>query len=175
MVARGEEPEAQKSWYRQNEVTLVLTGISNVYPNFFDMIGKPRSARRGSKVGPAKGHALQSRSPAEEGVASLSRKADESRQRRLFAGVCYWECHRNVPMLRGGRGRIQGLRRLLLTVRRKSSRKSQATFRQTQFEDGRCSARLGAEDFPTWRKAQNELTLTDSNVEEIDSRAYTTT
>ncbi|OQR73549.1 hypothetical protein BIW11_09658, partial [Tropilaelaps mercedesae] len=39
VVARGEEPEAQKSWYRQNEVTLVLTGISNVYPNFFDMIG----------------------------------------------------------------------------------------------------------------------------------------
>ncbi|XP_022643750.1 transmembrane channel-like protein 3 [Varroa destructor] len=39
VVARGEEPEAQKSWYRQNEVTLVLTGISNVYPNFFDLIG----------------------------------------------------------------------------------------------------------------------------------------
>lgn len=40
VVARGEEPEAQKSWYRQNEVTLVLTGISNVYPNFFDLIGE---------------------------------------------------------------------------------------------------------------------------------------
>ena len=46
VVARGEEPEAQKSWYRQNEVTLVLTGIGNVYPNFFDMIGTLQSLLR---------------------------------------------------------------------------------------------------------------------------------
>ncbi|XP_042148896.1 transmembrane channel-like protein 3 [Ixodes scapularis] len=39
VVERSQEPEAESSWYRQNEVTLVVSMISNVYPNLFDVIG----------------------------------------------------------------------------------------------------------------------------------------
>nr|XP_037284135.1 transmembrane channel-like protein 2 [Rhipicephalus microplus] len=39
VVERSQEPEAEKTWYRQNEVTLVVSMISIVYPNLFDLIG----------------------------------------------------------------------------------------------------------------------------------------
>ncbi|KAH9378528.1 hypothetical protein HPB48_015022 [Haemaphysalis longicornis] len=39
VVERSQEPEAEKNWYRQNEVTLVVSMISIVYPNLFDVIG----------------------------------------------------------------------------------------------------------------------------------------
>ncbi|XP_035217133.1 transmembrane channel-like protein 1 isoform X2 [Stegodyphus dumicola] len=41
VVTRSQEPEAQEggSWYRQNEVTLVVSFISLLFPNLFDMIG----------------------------------------------------------------------------------------------------------------------------------------
>ncbi|XP_064459083.1 transmembrane channel-like protein [Ornithodoros turicata] len=39
VVERQEQPEAKNSWYRQNEVTIVINMISIVYPNLFDMIG----------------------------------------------------------------------------------------------------------------------------------------
>ncbi|CAL1277667.1 unnamed protein product [Larinioides sclopetarius] len=41
VVTRSQEPEAQENgtWYRQNEVTLVVSFISILFPNLFDMIG----------------------------------------------------------------------------------------------------------------------------------------
>ncbi|GFQ75519.1 transmembrane channel-like protein 3, partial [Trichonephila clavata] len=41
VVTRSQEPEAQEdgTWYRQNEVTLVVSFISLLFPNLFDMIG----------------------------------------------------------------------------------------------------------------------------------------
>ncbi|CAN7938954.1 unnamed protein product, partial [Ixodes hexagonus] len=39
VVERSQEPAAETSWYRQNEVTLVVSMISIVYPNLFDIIG----------------------------------------------------------------------------------------------------------------------------------------
>ncbi|XP_054713583.1 LOW QUALITY PROTEIN: transmembrane channel-like protein [Uloborus diversus] len=41
VVTRSQEPEAQEdgTWYRQNEVTLVVSFISILFPNLFDMIG----------------------------------------------------------------------------------------------------------------------------------------
>ncbi|KAG8185207.1 hypothetical protein JTE90_025879 [Oedothorax gibbosus] len=41
VVARSQEPEAQEdgSWYRQNEMTLVVTFIQNLYPTLFDIVG----------------------------------------------------------------------------------------------------------------------------------------
>ena len=48
---RSEESEAETSWYRQNEITIVMSLISIVVPNFFDLIGlleqyHPRKAMR---------------------------------------------------------------------------------------------------------------------------------
>lgn len=40
VVDRSQQPEAETSgWYRQNEVTVVVSAISMIYPNLFDLIG----------------------------------------------------------------------------------------------------------------------------------------
>ena len=37
-VDRSKQAEAENSWYRQNEITIVMTMISIVVPNFFELI-----------------------------------------------------------------------------------------------------------------------------------------
>lgn len=49
--SRSTEAEAETSWYRQNEITIVMSMISMIVPNFFDLIGlledyHPRKAMR---------------------------------------------------------------------------------------------------------------------------------
>ncbi|XP_013788683.1 transmembrane channel-like protein 3, partial [Limulus polyphemus] len=39
VVKRSQEPEAESSWWRQNEVTCVVSFISIIYPNLFEVIG----------------------------------------------------------------------------------------------------------------------------------------
>ncbi|KAG1692289.1 Transmembrane channel-like protein 3 [Nymphon striatum] len=39
VVERSQKPDADSSWWRQNEVTVVVSMISTVYPSFFDIIG----------------------------------------------------------------------------------------------------------------------------------------
>ncbi|XP_046604050.1 transmembrane channel-like protein [Neodiprion virginianus] len=39
VVARSEEPEAESSWWRQNEITVVIALISFVFPMFFEILG----------------------------------------------------------------------------------------------------------------------------------------
>ena len=51
VVERSTQAEAENSWYRQNEITIVMSLISIVIPNFFDVIGllesyHPRKAMR---------------------------------------------------------------------------------------------------------------------------------
>lgn len=51
VVERSTQPEAENSWYRQNEITIVMSMISIVVPNFFEIIGlleqyHPRKAMR---------------------------------------------------------------------------------------------------------------------------------
>lgn len=51
VVERSTEAEAETSWYRQNEITIVMSMISMIVPNFFDLIGllesyHPRKAMR---------------------------------------------------------------------------------------------------------------------------------
>eukprot|EP00095_Tigriopus_kingsejongensis_P002203 maker-scaffold1312_size48844-snap-gene-0.10 protein:Tk02203 transcript:maker-scaffold1312_size48844-snap-gene-0.10-mRNA-1 annotation:"transmembrane channel-like protein 1" len=51
VVERSTQPEAETSWYRQNEITIIMSLISIVVPNFFDIIGlletyHPRKAMR---------------------------------------------------------------------------------------------------------------------------------
>lgn len=51
VVDRSTQPEAETSWYRQNEITIVMSMISIAVPNFFDVIGllemyHPRKAMR---------------------------------------------------------------------------------------------------------------------------------
>ena len=50
-VDRSKQAEAENSWYRQNEITIVMTMISIVVPNFFELIAllesyHPRKAMR---------------------------------------------------------------------------------------------------------------------------------
>ena len=51
VVDRSTQPEADSSWYRQNEITIVMSLISIIVPNFFDIISlledyHPRKAMR---------------------------------------------------------------------------------------------------------------------------------
>ena len=51
VVDRSARPEADSSWYRQNEITIVMSLISLIVPNFFDIISllenyHPRKAMR---------------------------------------------------------------------------------------------------------------------------------
>ena len=39
VVERSTAPEADSTWWRQNEITVVLSLISFIYPNFFELIG----------------------------------------------------------------------------------------------------------------------------------------
>ncbi|XP_042206311.1 uncharacterized protein LOC121855437 [Homarus americanus] len=39
LVRRSEGVDASSSWYRQNELTIILTLISMIYPNLFDLVG----------------------------------------------------------------------------------------------------------------------------------------
>jgi hypothetical protein len=51
VVERSTMAEAENSWYRQNEITIIMSLISIIIPNFFDIIGlletyHPRKAMR---------------------------------------------------------------------------------------------------------------------------------
>ncbi len=51
VVERSTAEEAENSWYRQNEITIVMSMISMAVPNFFDLVGlleqyHPRKAMR---------------------------------------------------------------------------------------------------------------------------------
>ncbi|CAM1328627.1 TMC3 (predicted), partial [Pycnogonum litorale] len=39
VVERSQQPDGDSNWWRQNEVTVVVSMISTVYPSFFDLIG----------------------------------------------------------------------------------------------------------------------------------------
>ena len=39
VVERSTEPEADSNWWRQNEITVILSPISILFPNFFELIG----------------------------------------------------------------------------------------------------------------------------------------
>ncbi|XP_076316361.1 transmembrane channel-like protein 1 [Tachypleus tridentatus] len=39
VVQRSQEPESESTWWRQNEVTFVVSSISVIYPNLFELIG----------------------------------------------------------------------------------------------------------------------------------------
>ncbi|XP_046734422.1 transmembrane channel-like protein [Diprion similis] len=39
VVSRSEQPEAESSWWRQNEITVVIALISFVFPMFFEILG----------------------------------------------------------------------------------------------------------------------------------------
>ena len=51
VVERSTKSEAETSWIRQNEITIVMSGISIIVPNIFELIGileeyHPRKAMR---------------------------------------------------------------------------------------------------------------------------------
>lgn len=39
VVARSTEEEAETNWWRQNEITIVMSLISYVFPIFFEILG----------------------------------------------------------------------------------------------------------------------------------------
>ncbi|XP_077301771.1 transmembrane channel-like [Arctopsyche grandis] len=39
VVSRSNEPEAKNNWWRQNEITIVMSLISYIFPNFFELLG----------------------------------------------------------------------------------------------------------------------------------------
>jgi hypothetical protein len=39
VVERSTGPGAEDSWWRQNEITVVLSLISILFPNFFELVG----------------------------------------------------------------------------------------------------------------------------------------
>ena len=39
VVKRSEEPERDDNWWRQNEITMVLTLITYIYPGIFEVLG----------------------------------------------------------------------------------------------------------------------------------------